>query len=253
MTGIGRGGLVLVVLLAGCNRAAVQPGMQPAPAGVTPAGAAAALPGSVQWTRSSAEHDALFRQTYRFAGERIRTLSSGRAPGTWGVIMDADETLLDNSEYQRDRARAGGGFDAASWTAWVKREAATALPGALDFIRTVHDMGGHLAVVTNREDDVCPETRANLQAVGIAADVVLCHAPGPTDKSPRFLAVEHGTAASGVPAFDVLMWVGDNIQDFPDLSQDIRGRGDAAFAAFGSRFIVLPNPMYGSWERNPAR
>jgi predicted secreted acid phosphatase len=48
----------------------------------------------------------------------------------------------------------------------------------------------------------------------------------------------------------VLMWVGDNIQDFPHLSQDIRKQGDAAFADFGEGFVVLPNPMYGSWTRN---
>jgi predicted secreted acid phosphatase len=46
------------------------------------------------------------------------------------------------------------------------------------------------------------------------------------------------------------MWVGDNIQDFPRLRQDVRTQGDSVFAEFGDRFFVLPNPMYGSWERN---
>jgi predicted secreted acid phosphatase len=45
-------------------------------------------------------------------------------------------------------------------------------------------------------------------------------------------------------------FVGDNIQDFPSLSQAIRKQGDDAFADFGVRFFALPNPMYGSWERN---
>jgi predicted secreted acid phosphatase len=44
--------------------------------------------------------------------------------------------------------------------------------------------------------------------------------------------------------------VGDNIQDFPKLSQSLRDEADAAFGAFGTRYFVLPNPMYGSWERN---
>ena len=44
--------------------------------------------------------------------------------------------------------------------------------------------------------------------------------------------------------------VGDNVQDFPGLSQAIRKEGDEAFAPFGARFFVLPNPMYGSWDRN---
>ena len=60
-----------------------------------------------------------------------------------------------------------------------------------------------------------------------------------------------GTAPSPLPPLRVLMWVGDNIQDFPRLRQDVRTASDSAFASFGDRFIVLPNPMYGSWERNP--
>ena len=47
-----------------------------------------------------------------------------------------------------------------------------------------------------------------------------------------------------------MAFVGDNIQDFPGLSQAIRKQGDEAFADFGARFFVLPNPMYGSWEKN---
>jgi len=26
---------------------------------------------------------------------------------------------------------------------------------------------------------------------------------------------------------------------------------DQAFAEFGTMFIILPNPMYGSWTKNP--
>jgi predicted secreted acid phosphatase len=49
---------------------------------------------------------------------------------------------------------------------------------------------------------------------------------------------------------DVLMWVGDNILDFPNQSQELRNGGDDAFADFGSRFVVIANPMYGSWQKN---
>jgi predicted secreted acid phosphatase len=46
----------------------------------------------------------------------------------------------------------------------------------------------------------------------------------------------------------VVAFVGDNIQDFPGQSQAIRERAEEAFAEFGARFFVLPNPMYGSWN-----
>ena len=54
----------------------------------------------------------------------------------------------------------------------------------------------------------------------------------------------------GIPRKHELMWIGDNIEDFPDLTQDIRQLPDSAFARFGRDYIVLPNPMYGSWETN---
>ena len=50
----------------------------------------------------------------------------------------------------------------------------------------------------------------------------------------------------------VEMYVGDNIQDFPHLTQDIRSQDVGAFDAFGDSFILLPNPMYGSFDKNPA-
>jgi predicted secreted acid phosphatase len=80
---------------------------------------------------------------------------------------------------------------------------------------------------------------------------VLCKTdPSNSYKDVRFEAVAAGRAPSPLPPLRVVMWVGDNIQDFPRLRQDIRTASDSAFAEFGDRFIVLPNPMYGSWERN---
>lgn len=124
------------------------------------------------------------------------------------MILDADETVLDNSPYELERA-------------------------TLD--------------VPNRADAQCDDTRANFRALGIAVDAALCQQGKESDKNPRFEAVQRGTA--GLPPLRVLMWVGDNIQDFPRLSRSIRGAPDSAFAAFGDHYIVLPNPMYGSWEK----
>ena len=125
--------------------------------------------------------------------------------------------------------------------------------GAARFIGVVRDLGGRVFIVTNRTLAQCDDTRANLTAIGLAVDAVLCRPPESSDKNPRFAAVQNGTAVAGLPALEVLMWVGDNIQDFPALSQQIAQQGESAFSAFGTRCIILPNPMYGSWERNPPR
>ena len=122
-------------------------------------------------------------------------------------------------------------------------------PGVLT--RRARELGGRVVIVTNREQAQCDVTRANLQRVGIAADAVLCKTdPSNSFKDARFEAVAAGTAPSTLPALRVVMWVGDNIQDFPRLRQDLRAQSDSAFADFGDRFFLLPNPMYGSWERN---
>ena len=218
----------------------------------TPAAVAKMPPSAndVKWSRASAEHRAIFIETYRAAGERLPTLALGHPPGSWGVILDADETVLDNSEYEVGRIPFGGSFDAPAWTKWVTEGRAPALPGAVAFTSRVHELGGKVVIVTNRDDAECPITRSNLDRSSIRADLVLCKTTM-DDKNPRFDAVQNGSAAPGLPALAVLEWVGDNIQDFPHLKQSIRDGSDAAFARFGDSFFALPNPMYGSWQANP--
>jgi predicted secreted acid phosphatase len=60
--------------------------------------------------------------------------------------------------------------------------------------------------------------------------------------------VAQGTTPAGLPPLEIVAFVGDNILDFPGLSQAIMKKGDEAFADFGVRFFVLPNPIYGSWN-----
>lgn len=235
-------------VLAGCRPT---PASAPVPVAVATPAPASTVPANIRWTRASAEHRALFLQTYGLAAEQLQRVAAGRPPGSWGVIMDADETLLDNSLYEQELAESGRSYTDSSWAAWVRSEAAPALPGAVQFTRRVHDLGGRVAIVTGRADALCPETRANLQRVGITFDEVLCQAGSNSDKNPRFDAVIQGRAPSTLPAMDVVMWVGDNIQDFPHTVQGIRLEPDSAFSSFGRRYILLPDPLYGSWEKNP--
>ncbi len=218
----------------------------------TPAGTVAEprqLPNDIRWFRTSAEYRALARQAFYVATERLPELSRGLAPQTWAVILDADETVLDNSEYQRRRAMLDSGYTEASWATWVKERAAPPVPGAPEFTRAVHETRGRVVIVTNRADSLCVQTRENLQTAGIETDLVLCRTPGTSDKNPRFQKVQTGTAAAGVPPLTVVAWVGDNILDFPGLTQASRN-DPRALDAFGRKFFVLPNPMYGSWQQN---
>jgi 5'-nucleotidase (lipoprotein e(P4) family) len=152
--------------------------------------------------------------------------------------------VISNLAYQIERA--GRPHDEEAWSAWVRRREATALPGAAAFLTLVRALGGKIAIVTNRREPVCEDTKAVFDARGLVYDLMLCRT-GPSDKNPRFDAVQSGLLPSTLPPLAVVAFVGDNITDFPKLSQAIRGTGDDAFIEFGSRFFVLPNPMYGSW------
>jgi 5'-nucleotidase (lipoprotein e(P4) family) len=237
-----------VLMVAMCAACAARP--QPS-GSAAPATARATLPESIRWVRASAEHRALFLQVYAAASARVREVAAPRSAGTWGVILDADETVLDNSIYQMRRAAQGLGFSQDSWDAWVREERAAALPGASAFLALVRELGGRIAIVTNRDDAVCAETRRNLLALQLVHDVVLCRVDGLSDKNPRFEAVQRGTAAAALGPLEVVAWIGDNIQDFPALTQEVRNQPPEAFAPFGRTYFLLPNPMYGSWERLP--
>lgn len=236
----------LLLALLSLTAAACAPAPQVAatPATTPPTGR------DLHWARVSAEHSAIYIETYHAAADRLVGLAAGRPQGSWGVILDADETVIDNSEYQVSRIPFGGSFDSKGWAAWVAEGRAPALPGAVAFTDRVHQLGGKVVIVTNRDDAECPITRSNFERVSIKTDLVLCKT-NTDNKNPRFDAVQNGSAAPGFPAIAVLEWLGDNIQDFPHLSQALRNEPEAAFSQFGQTFFAMPNAMYGSWQGNP--
>lgn len=236
--------LLVLLLAAGCASTGVE-----APP-TSPALRAPEPPFAIHWVRSSAEFPAALVQAYALAGERLEQLAAERQAGTWAVALDADETVISNSQFQKELAASGGPFSRELWNAWVQRREATALPGARAFLERVHDLGGRIAIVTNRDEALCPDTEANFRDLGLPFDVILCRR-GDSRKEPRWEQVGNGTAAPGLPPLEIVLWLGDNIQDFPNLGQDLRFEPEAAFEDFGRKYFVIPNPMYGSWVGNP--
>ena len=236
---------LVCALSAGCHAAPGAPVTTPSP----PSARSATLPDSLVWVQRSAEYYAAVIQVYRLATARVEQQASSRSPGTWAVVLDADETILSNLQYQIERV--GLGYSSESWTAWVRRREATPLPGAAGFLARVRALGGRIAIVTNRLDSECADTSALFEAQALAFDAMLCRPDkGPSDKNPRFEAVAGGKTAAGHTRLEVVAFVGDNILDFPGLSQKLRQAGEAGFAEFGVRYFMVPNPMYGSWQES---
>lgn len=209
----------------------------------------AEMPLEIHWYRNSAEKKADFLQTYWLARRQIEVLSKGHEKGSWAVSLDADETVLDNSQFQVEMVQKGQRFNIDIWNEWCRREEATAQPGAVEFTKYVKELGGRVIIVTNRGVEVQAETERNLTQIGVPYDLVLCK-DETGDKVPRYQSIVEGTASEDLPPLNILMWVGDNIEDFPHMEQSLRHEDAEEFDDFGTRFIVLPNPMYGSWLGN---
>ena len=204
--------------------------------------------GAILWTQSSAEYRALAYQTFVLA--RLRLDENLRRKNRRGaVIVDADETVLDNSRFQAELVLRGIPYDAQSWRAWCQRAEAGAVPGAVDFLNYAARRGVTVFYITNRRQAEKAGTIANLQKLGfpgVNEDTVMIREEGtPASKESRRQKV--------AARYRILLLVGDNLNDFSD---DFSGKSIAERASqvdrerveFGSRYIVVPNPMYGDWE-----
>lgn len=223
---------------------------------------------AVLWTQTSVEHDLLFRQVYANA---TRQLAPALADPTWdalaqapralqglppALIIDIDETLLDNVPLNARAILKDRPYDYEAWYQWVDRAKAPALPGAVDFLQTAAQRGITPYYLTNREPGQEQATLENLRRAGF-----------PIDSSAQILTA--GTAIGGCQASGsdktcrrhwvgtqarVLMQLGDSFGDFMANTGSQQAQLDAArpyFAWLGERWFLLPNPTYGSWYSAP--
>jgi 5'-nucleotidase (lipoprotein e(P4) family) len=220
---------------------------------------------STLWAQTSIEHDAAYLQAYRLARIQLdRALKDKKwtaaleQTGNYkklppAIILDIDETVLDNTPGQARLVNKDSDFNPALWDAWVGEAKAAALPGAVELTQYARSKGVTVFFITNRSLEQEPATRKNLEAAGFPltaakgplTDTIICRAPGDGDKKGRREKV--------VNAYRVLLLFGDDLGDFmPDVDKTVEQR--RALTAqymnrFGVQWIVLPNAMYGSWER----
>jgi 5'-nucleotidase (lipoprotein e(P4) family) len=205
--------------------------------------------GAILWTQSSAEYRAIAYQTFTLARLRLEENLRRRSPQRAAVIVDADETVLDNSRFQAELVLRGLPYDPQAWRAWCQRAEAGAVPGAVDFLTYATRRGVRVFYITNRRQPEKAGTIANLQKLGfpnVNDETVMVRGDGETaSKESRRQKVR--------AQYRIILLVGDNLNDFTDAfaGKSIAERAaqvDRDRADFGTRFIVVPNPMYGDWE-----
>lgn len=201
------------------------------------------------WMQKSEEAAFLKRQAYEFAALKLEAnMKKGEATKPLAVILDLDETVLDNSPYEARLILKGQNYKSASWEAWVNEANAEAVPGAVEFLQKANGMGVEIFYVSNRNESHLDPTVENLQRLELPfadPEHVLLKRDESSDKTERRETVKE--------RFKVVLLVGDQMGDFtqePLMEIDaIRdGYVSPLMDSAQAYFIMLPNPLYGSFE-----
>lgn len=204
---------------------------------------------STLWFQHSAELRASFYQAFNVAEmmlvKHLEGLPENAKPA---IVIDIDETVLDNSPFQGQVIFDAKPYFQAFWEEWTSLSIAETLPGALDFLNLAKEKGVEVFYVTNRKESERQATLKNLfeQGLPFAEDkyLILRTDEGSKESRRKKIAETH----------TILLLIGDNLNDLAEVfeNRDESNGYDAVDnfrKEFGNRFIVLPNPMYGDWER----
>ena len=223
---------------------------------------------AVDWMQRSTEYRASAETIYHAATARLDVLladknedalvaeergnsAKGLPPA---VVLDLDETVLDNSPYQARLIDGDKEYADVTWDQWVEEKKARAVPGALAFTRAAAQKGITVFYVSNRAVHLKDATIANLEALGfplkddsvflgLGTFVQDCEQNGSEKLCRRKLVGQK---------YRVLMQFGDQLGDFVQVLSntpaDRQALADKYAGWWGERWFMLPNPSYGSWE-----
>lgn len=221
---------------------------------------------AVLWTQTAVEHDVSCRQAYALAADRLEL---ALADPTWtaaieqsgdfsklppAVIFDADETIIDNGPFEAQLVKDGKEYTSELWREWVARGDAAAIPGALEFTGLLKRKGVEVFVISNRHADFRKSTVENLVTLGFpirpdGSNVML------RAERPEWTNEKASRRSLVAATHRILLLVGDDLGDFmpgvekgPAPEERVK-MVDSKRELWARRWILLPNPMYGSWER----
>lgn len=211
---------------------------------------------SILYMQKAAEFRALCYQAFNLAKMQIdndgdkkyqKTLTKADRKMPRAIVVDIDETMLDNSPAQAFGAKNRQGFNLKSWYEWSEMRKAKAIPGAVDFANYAKSKNVRIFYVSNRDEVQKKATMDNLTAVGfpdISDENVLLRQKDST-KEPRRQSVS--------AKYRIIALIGDNLNDHAQVFErksvaDRFAETDKVKNLWGTKYIVLPNAMYGDWE-----
>lgn len=215
------------------------------------------------WVQNAVEYDALTYMTYQTAGSKIEEALGDKS---WSaeltqiggnieqlppaIILDIDETVLDNSPFQARMIVKNSTYDPAEWEKWVLEANAGDISGAVDLTNKATEAGITVIYLSNREANTEDATRKNLEALGfpvsLESDVVLLKGEQENWTSSK---VERRLLVAS--KYRVLMLFGDDFNDFLPAKNISEAERDVLLKEhlymFGTKWFIMPNPVYGSW------
>ena len=199
------------------------------------------------WYQNAAEVDALYQQGYNVATNKLKELLKQPTNKPYSIVLDIDETVLSNIPFQVKMVKDGTAFNPKLWDEWVQKAEATPVAGAKEFLQFADKNKVQIYYISDRTDAQVDATIKNLEAQGLPVqgrDQLMFQKEGDKSKEGRRQEVLKHT--------NLVMLFGDNLVDFAEFSTKSEADRDKMFeqlkAEFGDKFIVFPNPMYGSWE-----
>jgi 5'-nucleotidase (lipoprotein e(P4) family) len=224
------------------------------------------------WMQTSAEYEALAATTYRQATESVlamkKDIDAGKKvhsaaleqPGCNdrklkpAVIVDIDETILDNSPMSGQLIEERVGWDQAMWDDWVRLQRADFIAGADGFVTAVRKAGVEVFFVTNRKESEERDTLQDLRPMVVTDRQLLASAEKDEVSGEVWTSEKKTRRAAVAREYWILALVGDDLADFiPGVRSDVspderRGAMKQHADRFGEQWFLLPNPLYGSWE-----
>jgi 5'-nucleotidase (lipoprotein e(P4) family) len=209
---------------------------------------------AVSCYQHSSEVAALYHQGFNIAKFRLDHAIKAKSMGKpFAVVVDIDETMIDNSPFETTLFSKA--YKLSDWYAWTSIASAKALPGALDFAKYAQSQHVEIFYITNRDDSERVGTLKNLENVGFPfADEKHLLTKSDLFESTGNTSSKEGRRRKVAENYEIALLIGDNLNDFSQIFED-RNQNNGKDAVeknkeqFGKKFIVMPNPMYGAWEK----
>src|SRR5262249_34049070 len=130
---------------------------------------------AVLYVQTAAEYEACCLQAYNVGAERLKArlaVPQGDDTRPPAIIMDLDETVLDNSPFEGYLLQHGLTFSDELWNVWERDHAddVRLVPGAKSFIDLAEEQKVSVVYISNRLTKYAASTEAALRHLGIGGD-----------------------------------------------------------------------------------